>query len=65
MTHPTHVIEFYYDEQFKSSVPVKASRNEIALINALNNLINSTSTSLVNNYIMYDIDNKKTYKGEL
>lgn len=65
MKYPTHIVEFYYDEQLKKSVSVEASRTEIALIIALNALINSKTTSLVNNYIMYDINNKCTYKGEI
>lgn len=65
MEYPSHIIEFYYNDQLKKSVSVEASRTEIALIIALNKLINSTSTSLVNNYIMYDINAKCTFKGEL
>ena len=62
--YPSHIVEFYYDTELKASVSVKASRTEIALIIALNKLINSTTTSLVNNYIMYNINNKRVYKGE-
>lgn len=65
MKYPTHIVEFYYDDIIKSTVSVEASTNKIALIIALNKLINSNSTSLVNKYIIYNIDNKLTYKGEL
>lgn len=65
MEYPTHIVEFYYDDQLKQSVSVEASRTEIVLIIALNKLINSTTTSLVNNYIMYDINAKRVFKGEL
>ncbi len=65
MKYPTHIVEFYYDDQLKKSVSVEASRTEIVLIIALNKLINSNTTSLVNNYIMYDINAKRVFKGEL
>lgn len=65
MKHPTHIIEFYDDDQFKQSFSIKASSTETALIIALIKLTNTTSSSLVNNYIMYDTKNKVFYKGEL
>ena len=60
--YPNYVVEFYFDDEYKTTVSTESSRTEIALIIALNKLLTKTSI-VVNNYIIYDIDNRKTYKG--
>lgn len=60
--YPNYIVEFYFDDICKTTVSTEASRTEIALIIALNKLLTKTSI-VVNNYIIYDIDNRKTYKG--
>lgn len=61
--YPNYIVEFYFDDEYKTTVSADASRAEIALIIAFNKLITKTNVDLVNNYIIYDIDNGKTYKG--
>ena len=61
--YPNYIIEFYFDDEHKATVSTEASRTEIALIIAFNKLLTKTNVDLVNNYIIYDIDNRKTYKG--
>ena len=60
--YPNYVVHFYFDDKFKSTVSTEASRTEIALIIALNELLTKTNI-LANNYIIYDIDNREMYKG--
>ena len=60
--YPNYIVEFYFDDICKTTVSTEASRTEIALIIALNELLAKTNI-VVNNYIIYDIDNRKTYKG--
>ena len=60
--YPNYVVHFYFDDKFKMTVSTEASRTENALIIALNKLLTKTSI-LANNYIIYDIDNRETYKG--
>ena len=60
--YPNYIIEFYFDDICKTTVSTEASRTEIALIIAFNELLTKTNI-LANNYIIYDIDNRKTYKG--
>ena len=62
--YPNYIIEFYFDDEHKATVSTEASRTEIALIIAFNELLKKTNVDLVNNYIIYDIDNRKTYKGD-
>lgn len=60
--YPNYIVEFYFDDEHKATVSTEASRTEIALIIALNKLL--TKTSIVSNkYIIYDIDNRKTFTG--
>lgn len=60
--YPNYIVEFYFDDEHKATVSAEASRTEIALIIALNELL--TKTSIVSNkYIIYDIDNRKTFTG--
>ena len=61
--YPNYVVEFYFDDKRKTTVSAEASRTEIALIIAFNKLLTKTNVDLVNNYIIYDINNRKTYKG--
>ena len=60
--YPNYIVEFYFDDEHKTTVSTEASRTEIALIIALNELLKKTNI-LANNYIIYDIDNKTTYRG--
>ena len=60
--YPNYIVEFYFEDEHKATVSTEASRTEIALIIALNELLTKTNI-LANNYIIYDIDNRKTYKG--
>ena len=60
--YPNYVVHFYFDDKFKTTVSTEASRTENALIIALNELLTKTSI-VANSYIIYDIDNRKTYKG--
>ena len=60
--YPNYIVEFYFDDICKMTVSTEASRTEIALIIALNELLTKTGI-VANNYIIYDIDNKETYKG--
>ena len=61
--YPNYIVEFYFDDEHKTTVSTEASRTEIALIIALNELLTKTSI-VANKYIIYDIDNKETYKGD-
>lgn len=61
--YPNYIIEFYFDDEHKATVSTEASRTEIALIIAFNELLKKTNVDLANKYIIYDIDNRKTYKG--
>ena len=60
--YPNYVVHFYFDDKFKTTVSTEASRTEIALIIALHKLLTKTSI-VANSYIIYDVDNRKTYKG--
>ena len=60
--YPNYVVHFYFDDKFKATVSTEASRTEIALIIAFNKLITKTNI-VANKYIIYDIENRKTYKG--
>ena len=60
--YPNYVVHVYFDDKFKTTVSTEASRTEIALIIALNKLLTKTSI-VANSYIIYDVDNRKTYKG--
>ena len=60
--YPNYIVEFYFEDEHKATVSTEASRTEIALITALNKLLTKTSI-VANSYIIYDIDNRKTYKG--
>ena len=60
--YPDYIVEFYFDDICKTTVSTEASRTEIALIIAFNKLLTKASI-VANNYIIYDIDNRKTYKG--
>ena len=60
--YPNYVVHFYFDDKFKTTVSTEASRTEIALIIAFNKLLTKTNISS-NKYIIYDIDNEETYKG--
>ena len=60
--YPNYVVAFYFDDEHKATVGTEASRTEIALIIALNKLLTKTSI-VANNYIIYDIDNRKKYTG--
>ena len=60
--YPNYVVHFYFDDKFKMTVSTEASRTENALIIAFNELLTKTNI-LANNYIIYDIDNRKSYKG--
>ena len=60
--YPNYIVEFYFDDICKTTVSTEASRTEIALIIAFNKLLTKTNI-LANNYIIYDIDNRKSYKG--
>ena len=61
--YPNYIVEFYFDYEHKATVSTEASRTEIALIIALNELLTKTGI-VANKYIIYDIDNKETYKGD-
>lgn len=61
--YPNYIVEFYFDDEHKTTVSTEASRTEIALITAFNELLTKTNVDLANKYIIYDIDNRKTYKG--
>ena len=60
--YPNYIVEFYFEDEHKATVSTEASRTEIALIIALNKLLTKTSI-VANSYIIYDVDNRKTYKG--
>ena len=60
--YPNYVVHFYFDDEHKVTVITEASRTEIALIIAFNELLTKTSI-VANSYIIYDIDNRKSYKG--
>ena len=60
--YPNYVVHFYFDDKFKTTVSTEASRTEIALIIAFNELLTKTNI-VANNYIIYDIDNRKKYEG--
>ena len=60
--HPNYIIGFYFDDEHKTTVSTEASSTEIALIIAFNELLTKPNI-LANNYIIYDIDNRKTCKG--
>ena len=60
--YPNYVVHFYFDDKFKTTVSTEASRTENALIIAFNELLTKTSI-VANSYIIYDIENRKTYKG--
>ena len=60
--YPNYVVHFYFDDKFKTTVSTEASRTENALIIAFNELLTKTNI-LANNYIIYDIDNRRTHKG--
>ena len=60
--YPNYVVHFYFDDKFKTTVSTEASRTENALIIAFNELLKKTNI-LANKYIIYDVDNRKTYKG--
>ena len=61
--YPNYIVEFYFDDEHKATVSTEASRTEIALIIAFNELLTKTGI-VANKYIIYDIDNKETYKGD-
>ena len=61
--YPNYIVEFYFDDEHKATVSTEASRTENALIIAFNELLTKTNI-LANNYIIYDIDNRETYKGK-
>ena len=60
--YPNYIIEFYFDDEHKTTVSTEASRTEIALIIAFNELLKKTNI-VANTYIIYDVDNRKTCKG--
>ena len=60
--YPNYIVEFYFEDEYKTTVSTEASRTENALIIALNELLTKTNI-VANSYIIYDIDNRKTYKG--
>ena len=60
--YPNYIVEFYFEDEHKATVSTEASRTEIALIIAFIKLITKTNI-LANNYIIYDIDNRRTHKG--
>ena len=60
--YPNYVVHFYFDDEYKTTVSTEASRTENALIIAFNELLAKTGI-VANKYIIYDIDNRKTYKG--
>lgn len=60
--YPNYIVEFYFNDEHKATVSTEASRTEIALIIAFNKLLTKTNI-LANKYIIYDIDNRKTYTG--
>ena len=60
--YPNYIVEFYFDDKFKTTVSTEASRTENALIIAFNKLLTKTNI-VANSYIIYDIDNRKSYKG--
>ena len=61
--YPNYVVHFYFDDKFKTTVSTEASRTESALIIAFNELLAKTNI-VANSYIIYDIDNRKSYKGK-
>ena len=61
--YPNYIVEFYFDDDHKATVSAEASRTEIALIIAFNKLITKTNI-VANSYIIYDVDNRKTCKGD-
>ena len=61
--YPNYIVEFYFDDEHKATVSTEASRTEIALIIAFNKLLTKTNI-VANSYIIYDINNRKTYKGK-
>ena len=60
--YPNYIVHFYFDDKFKTTVSTEASRTENALIIAFKELLTKTNI-VANSYIIYDIDNRKTYKG--
>lgn len=60
--YPNYIVEFYFDDEHKTTVSTETSRTEIALIIAFNELLKKPNI-LANKYIIYDIDNRKTYQG--
>ena len=60
--YPNYIVEFYFDDEHKATVNTEASRTEIALIIALNKLLTKTNI-VANSYIIYDIDNRTTHRG--
>ena len=60
--YPNYIVEFYFDDEHKATVSTEASRTEIAMIMALNKLLTKTGI-VANKYIIYDVDNRETYKG--
>ena len=60
--YPNYIVEFYFEDEYKTTVSTEASRTENDLLIALNELLTKTNI-VANSYIIYDIDNRKTYKG--
>ena len=60
--YPNYIVQFYFDDEYKATVSTEASRTENALIIAFNELLTKTSI-VANSHIIYDVDNRKTYKG--
>ena len=60
--YPNYIVEFYFDDEHKATVSTEASRTETALIIALNELLTKTNI-VANSYIIYDIDNRTTHRG--
>ena len=60
--YPNYIVEFYFDDEHKTTVSAEASRSEIALIMAFNELLTKTGI-VANSYIIYDIDHRNYYRG--
>lgn len=60
--YPNYIVEFYFDDICKMTVSTEASKSEIALIIAFNKLL-TKGNIVANNYIIYDIVNRETHKG--
>ena len=60
--YPNYIVEFYFEDEHKATVSTEASRTENALIIAFTELLTKTNI-VANSYIIYDIDNRKSYKG--